>query len=129
MSVSVQAGATMTFEKFWRWLKHHVNCILRAGSSEVWLYDQEACHWHLEEDDERNPTVQLVWGKNVVGEMVLDVREVVFVQAMPDPESDQPSQFLFEVVGGEREEPQPIYHFLVAHGFEDEEGHPGQLKH
>ena len=129
MSVSVQAGATLTFDKFWRWLKQHVNCILRAGSAEVWLFDQEAYHWHLEEDPERNPTVQLVWGKNLVGEMVLDVRDVLFVQATPDAESAEPGQFLFEVVGGGSEEPEARYHFLLAHGFEEEGGHQVQLKH
>jgi hypothetical protein len=61
--------------------------------------------------------------------MVLDVREVLFVQATPDAEGGEPGQFLFEVVGGAREEPQALYNFLVAHGFEDEGGHQGQLKH
>ena len=128
MSVSVEAGATLTFDKFWRWLKQHVNCILRAGSTDVWLFDQEAYHWHLEEDADRNPTVHLVWGKNLVGEMVLDARDVLFVQATADAEGEEPGQFLFEVIGGARDEPRAVYHFLLAHGFE-EEGHPGQLKH
>jgi hypothetical protein len=40
----------------------------------------------------------------------------------PDPEGEA-GQHLFEVIGG-GDEPYPIYHFLLAHGFEDEgEGH------
>ncbi len=127
MSVSVQAGTTLPFERFWRWLKQHVNCIVRAGTGDSWLHDQEAFHWHLEEDEQRSPVVQLVWGKLLVGEMVLDVRDVLYVQAVPDPEAGEPGHFLFELVGGGGE-PYPVYHFLLAHGFE-EEGRHGGLKH
>jgi hypothetical protein len=129
MSVSVQAGTTLPFERFWRWLKQHANCILRAGTADSWLHDQEAFHWHLEEDADRNPTVQLVWGKLLVGEMVLEVREALYVQATPDAEGGEPGQFLFEVVSGSRSEPYPMYHFLLAHGLEEDGSHPGGLKH
>ncbi len=128
MSVSVETGTTLTFERFWRWLKHHPNCILRAGTVDVYLYDQEAFHWHLEEDTERNPVVQLVSGKLLVAEMVLDVRDVLYVEATPDPGGER-GQFLFELVGGSKEEPYAVYHFAVAHGFQDEERHPAGLKH
>jgi len=128
MSVTVQSGATVTFDRFWRWLKQHANCILRAGTNEVWLYDHDDLHWHLDEDPERNPTVQLVRGKEVLSEMVLDVREALFVQATRDGEEAE-GQFLFEVVGGGRDEPYAVYHFLVAHGLDDEGTHPGSLKH
>jgi len=124
MSLTVQAGATLPFERFWKWLKHHPNCILRAGTHDVWLYDQDDLHWHLEEDPDRNPSVQLVRGKQILAEIVLDVREVVFVQSTLDAEVDGERHFLFELLGGE----QALYHFLVAHGFE-EEPHQGGLKH
>ncbi|HEY7725986.1 MAG TPA: hypothetical protein VH880_11675 [Anaeromyxobacteraceae bacterium] len=127
MSVQVQAGTTLPFDRFWRWLKHHANCIVRAGTGDTWLHDQEDFHWHLEEDEQRNPSVQLVWGKLLVGEMALDVRDVLFVQATPDPEAEEPGQYLFELVGGPGE-PEVVYHFLVAHGFEEEQQH-GALKH
>ena len=99
-----------------------------AGTSDTWLLDQEAFHWHLEEDDQRNPVVQLVWGKHTVGEMVLDVRDVLFVQAQPDPDGAE-GHYLFELVGGQGE-PGAVYHFLLAHGLEGEEEpeRPG-LKH
>jgi hypothetical protein len=128
MSVRVQTGATLPFERFWRWLKQHSNCIVRAGTADAQLHDQEAFHWHLEEDSERNPLVQLIWGKLMVGEMALDVRDVLFVQATPDAEGGEPGQFLFELVGGSREEPYAVYHFLLAHGLEEEGERPG-LKH
>ncbi len=128
MSVTVQAGATLPFERFWKWLKHHPNCILRAGTSETWLYDQDDLHWHLEDGPERRASVQLIRGKQVLGEMALDVRDVAFVQATLDSEEDGERRYLFEVVGGDKAEPYAVYHFLVAHGFEDEP-HAAGLKH
>ncbi len=128
MSVTVQTGTTIPFDQFWRWLKHHANCILRAGTRDLWLYDQEAFHWHLEEDAERNPVVQVYLGKNMVAELLLEARDILFVQSTPDAEGTEPGQFLFELVGGPREEPNAVYHFQLAHGFEEEQKH-GALKH
>ncbi len=137
MTVTVETGVTLEFERFWRWLKRHANCIVRAGTVDTFLHDQEAFHWNLEEDAERNPVVQLVWGKLLVAEMVLDVRDALYVEATPDvPEEGEPpqrgeeGQFVFEVVGGSREEPYAVYHFVTAHGLDEEGVHPaGALKH
>jgi hypothetical protein len=118
MSVTVETGTTLAFDRFWRWLKRHPHCILRAGTPDAFLYDQEDLHWHLEEEEDRTPSVQLVRGKQIIGELVLEVREVLFVQAVPDPEGEA-GQFVFELVGG-GEEPYAVYHFLLAHGFEEE---------
>jgi len=134
MSVTVETGTTLSFDRFWRWLKHHANCVVRAGTVDTFLHDQEAFHWHLQEDAERNPIVQLVWGKLLVGEMVLDVRDVLYVEATPDDDGggrgEGEGEYLFELVGGSKEEPYAIYHFVLAHGFEEEGGpHPSGLKH
>jgi len=128
MSLTVQSGATLPFDRFWKWLRHHPNCILRAGTSETWFYDQDDLHWHLDEGPERHPSVQLVRGKQVIAEMSLDVRDVVFVQSTLDSEEDGERRYLFVVIGGNRAEPYAVYHFLVAPGFE-EEPHAGGLKH
>ncbi len=128
MSVTVETGTTLAFDRFWRWLRLHPNCILRAGTVDVFLHDREDFHWHLEEDAERNPVVQLLSGKQLVAEMVLDVRDVLYVEAVPDPDGEQ-GQFLFELVGGSKEEPYAVYHFAVAHGFQDEDRHASGLKH
>lgn len=126
MPVTVETGSTLTFERFWRWLKRHPNCILRAGTPDSYLYDQEDLHWHLDEDDDRVPTVQLVRGKQILGELVIELRDVLFVQVMPDPDGEA-GQFVFELVGG-GEEPYPVYHFALAHGFDEDGGHRTQLK-
>jgi hypothetical protein len=118
MSVTVETGSTLAFEKFWRWLKRHPHCILRAGTADAFLYDQDDLHWRLDEDDDRVPTVQLMRGKALLAEVALEVRDILFVQVTPDPEGEV-GQHLFEVIGGDAE-PYPVYHFLLAHGFEDE---------
>jgi hypothetical protein len=130
VSVTVQSGAAIPFEEFWVWLKQHPNCLLRAGSTDTFLYDHENFHWQFEEDADRNPNVLLVFGKTVVGELLIDTQDVLFVQAMPDKDSEQPGQFVFEVIGGSREEPFPVYHFLLTHGLEGEmTRHQPVLKH
>ncbi len=131
MSVTVETGTTLTFERFWKWLKTHASCIVRAGTVDTFLHDQDAFHWNIEEDHERNPVVQLVWAKQLVGELVLDARDVLYVEATPDEEDGRGAagQFLFDLVGGSQEEPYSVYHFVLAHGFEEEKGHPSGLKH
>jgi len=128
VSVSVEAGTALGLEQFWRWLKDHPNCILRAGTQESYLYDHEQVHWHLGEDSDRNLVIQLIWGKQVIGEMVIVPRDVLFVQAAPDAESEEPGRFIFDLVGGSKEEPYSLYHFLMAHNYEGELQH-GPLKH
>ncbi len=128
MGLTVETGTTLAFDRFWRWLKRHTNCIVRAGTADAILHDQEAFHWHLEEDADRNPLVQLVWGKLLVAELVVDVRDLLYVEATPE-EDGEPGQYRFDVMGGAREEPYAIYSFVVAHGFEEETGHPAGLKH
>jgi hypothetical protein len=127
MSVTVETGTTLAFDRFWRWLKHHANCIVRAGTVDTLLYDQDSFHWHLEEDTDRNPVVQLISGKLLVAEMILDVRDVIYVEATP--EGTEQGHFLFDLVGGAKDEPYAVYHFVVAHAFEDEARHAPGLKH
>jgi hypothetical protein len=129
MSTTVTSGSTLTFERFWRWLQAHRNCILRAGGAEGFLYDQEQFHWTLDEDADRNAVVGLHLGKSLVAELILEVRSVQFVQCLPEEGAE--GTFLFELVGGESGEAYGLFHFVVAHGFEDDEGssHRSTLKH
>ncbi len=126
MPVTVETGSTLEFDRFWRWIRRHVNCILRAGTPDSFLYDAEDLHWHLEEDEERVPTVQLLRGKQLLAELVIEPREIVFVQAVPDPDGEQ-GQTLFELFGVGGDEPYAVYHFVLAHGFDEETAHR-QLK-
>ena len=126
MALTVETGATLSFDAFWRWIRRHPNCILRAGTPDSFLYDAEDLHWHLDEDEERLPTVQLLRGKQLLGEILIERRDLLFVQALPDPDGEQ-GQFLFELVGG-GDEPHPLYHFVLAHGFDEEAAHGSPMK-
>ncbi len=127
MGLTVETGATLEFERFWRWMKRHIHCIVRAGTPDAYLYDQEDLHWHLDEDDDRTPVVQLMRGKELIAEVVLDAPDILFVQVMPDPDGEQ-GQFLFEVIGGGADNPQPVYHFVLTHGLDETTAHKASLK-
>lgn len=130
MSINVESGTTLTFEKFWLWLRAHTHCILRAGTEEVFLFDHEELHWHLEEDAKRTPIVQLIQGKKLLAEVALDIRDVLFVQATPEEGEGAQGATLFEVVVGTKEDTYTAYHFVLAHPFEEEaQGHPSSFKH
>jgi hypothetical protein len=127
VSVSAQkSGSTMTFEKFWAWLKDHANCILRAGSADAYFYDQEDFHWVLSVDAEQNAVVELLRGKRLVADLVIERQDVQFVQSSPDVE--QPEHVVFEVISNVQGEAVPIYHFLMSHGVE-EPTHKTEFKH
>lgn len=127
----MDTGDTLSIEEFWRWLVEHPNCILRVGSADVSLFDLDELHWGFEEDGDGNRIVQLLRGKSLVGELVLDVRDARYVQWMPDQESSDRGYYLFEIVAGPKEEAYAVYHFLMAHGLDHQEmSHPvNRLKH
>ena len=126
MPLTVETGSTLSFDAFWRWVRRHPNCILRAGTPDAFLYDAEDLHWHLDEDEERLPTVQLLRGKQLLGELLIERRDLLFVQALPDPDGEQ-GQYLFELMGA-GDQPQALYHFVLAHGFDEEAAHGSPLK-
>ena len=37
----------LSFDEFWEWLMGHPNCILRAGTPDTILFDDEDFYWHL----------------------------------------------------------------------------------
>ena len=119
---------TLKFEEFWRWLHEHANCILRVGTEELALFDQENLHWHLE-GDARQPTVQLIEGKRLVAELLMDVREVAFVQATPEGSEPGEQTTLFDLVVSGDDERASSYHFLMAHPLEQAPAHAPGLRH
>lgn len=127
MGVTVETGSTLEFERFWRWLKRHIHCIVRAGTPDAFLYDQEDLHWHLDEDEDRTPVVQLMRAKELVAELVIASRDLLFVQVLPDPDGEA-GQHLFEVIGGGPGDPRPVYHFVLTHGLDEGTAHHASMK-
>ncbi|MFO0595356.1 MAG: hypothetical protein U0228_08630 [Myxococcaceae bacterium] len=121
-------SAPLTFDAFWRWVQDHRNCVLRVGSSDVMLMDNELVHWDFFDEDEGRAVVQAIVGKSLVGEVVIERADVLFVQASPDLEQPGSQAWNFELIGGARGENYPLFAFLLSHGMEGPAGHQ-TLKH
>ena len=129
MSIKVERGGTMPLDVFWGFLLNHPNCILRAATPDAALYDDEDLHWHFDDEGQGQEIVQLIRGKQLIGELFIDTREIQYVQAVPDQENPDRGWYMFELVGGPKEDPMPLYHFLMSHGPDIETSHPAGLKH
>jgi hypothetical protein len=116
-----EAPFTLPFETFWAWLTSHPNCIVRAGTPETILYDDEDYYWHFAVEGGRTLLVQVLRGKRLVGELLLDQEQISYVQVLP-PERE--GEFGFELVQETETENFVAYFFVLAHGFEDQEEAP-----
>lgn len=125
---SSSTASPLSFDQFWRWLQDHRNCVLRAGSPDVMLMDAEALHWDFFDEDDGRAVAQLILGKALVGEVVVERSEVLFVQAAPDVESPGSGHWMFECYGGPKDDAYPLYVFVTSHGMEAAQGHQA-LKH
>ncbi len=127
---SSSSSAPLTFDAFWRWLSEHRNCLLRVGSPDVVLMDHELAHWDFFEEDDGRAVVQCIIGKSLVGEVLIERTEVLFVQASPDLESPNSQAWNFELIGGSKTENFPLFSFLMSHGMEGSpSGGHTMLKH
>ena len=106
----------MPFPQFWAWLEAHHNCILRAGTPDVMLFDHDDYHWHLLTEDDTLAIVQLVRGKELVGELFVMTQEISYVQV----QSSDTDEHVFECVVEGPQARETAYHFVMAHSYEDE---------
>ena len=120
------ATATLSFKVFWAWLQTHPNCILRAGTPEIVLYDDEQLHWHfaIEGDD---LLVQVIRGKSLVGEIVVVPGGITYVQGVAGEAEDE---YTFELVSETERDRIAAYHFVLSHGYDTQETvSPGRAVH
>jgi hypothetical protein len=108
---------TISFDAFWSWLLRHPNCIFRAGTPEVALFDDEDLHWHFAADGP-NFYVQLMRGKRFLGEMLIEPERISYVQVLGEEREDE---FAFELVSESENERYALYYFVLSHGYEDGE--------
>ena len=94
----------------------HPNCILRAGTSDAVLYDDEDVHWHFAAEDDHTLVAQLFRGKRLTGELFVEPETIAYVQ--PVPGEDEVS---FELIATGEGEPVAAYFFVLSHGFDEEE--------
>lgn len=108
---------TLPFETFWNWLVRHPNCILRAGTLDALLFDDEDLHWHFASD---GPAlfVQLIRGKRMMGELVIDPERVTYVQGFTE---ERENEFAFELISEGETERVAAYFFVLTHGYDETE--------
>ena len=116
--LAASVATTLTFDKFWKWLAGHANCIVRAGTPEVVLIDHDDFHWTLVSEDEHTRVVQLARAKDLVGEILVFSTDIAYVQVEP---SETEGEFLFECVVEAEKAREVAYHFVMAHEYDDGE--------
>ena len=112
---------TLPFDTFWNWLMRHPNCIVRAGTTDAVLFDDEDLHWHFAADS-AGLFVQLIRGKRLMGELAVDPERVTYVQGFAE---EREGEFPFELISEGETERIAAYFFVLSHGFEEEELQPG----
>ncbi|MGQ9834641.1 MAG: hypothetical protein ACUVRQ_01455 [Thermoanaerobaculaceae bacterium] len=104
-----------SFEVFWKWLVNHPNCVLRAGTPEVMVFDDEDFHWHFAQSEEEGAyVVQVVRGKRPVAELWVEAEEVSYVQQTAGETQDE---FVFELISETDKDRFALYFFVLSHGF------------
>lgn len=117
--------AVLSFDQFWQWLQGHVNCIISAGTPDSVVYDHEDFHWHLGREGQEGRDdflVQVIRGKNLIGEVLIPAGVVTYVQGEPRGEEE----YIFDCYVESPEGPLATYYFTLSHGPEEEEEAPKQ---
>lgn len=127
MAAATETGP-LTFERFWKWVSEHPNCVLRAGAGGGTLFDADDLHWDFfDEEDGATAIVQLLKGKGLVGELFIEKGTIVMVQGSLDVEGAQQGYWMFECLAGSAKV--PVAHFLMSHGMEGAPSGHSSLKH
>ena len=120
------ATATLSFDTFWHWVQAHPNCIIRAGTPEVVLYDDDDLHWHFSAEGTDTLLVQLQRGKKLVGEILVVPGDVAYVQGVASEEDE----YVFELISETQSDRVAAYHFVLSHGYDAQERlTPGRAVH
>lgn len=106
---------TLSFDEFWDWIVRHPNCILRAGTQDAVLYDDEDYHWHFAVEGPDTPLVQLIRGKRLLGELLIARDRIAFVQGVP---GDVDGEHVFDLIVETETERLTAYFFVVSHAYE-----------
>jgi hypothetical protein len=111
------AATTLSFDAFWGWLQAHPNCIIRAGTPEAVLYDEENLHWHFTVEGNDTQVVQLVRGKSLVGELLVAPADIAYVQGVAGEEEE----FVFELISESETDRVAAYHFVLSHAYDGQQ--------
>lgn len=117
----MEPQVTLPFATFWQWLMIHPNCILRAGTGEAVIYDDEDLHWHFVSFQGGTLGVQVLRGKRMVGELFVDPEQITYVQGVL---GEVEEEHIFDLISETETDRFARYFFIMAHGYEDEEPVP-----
>ena len=106
---------TMSVDSFWEWVAAHPNCILRAGTREAAIFDDDDLHWHLTREGTETLLVQLIRGKRLTGELLIPREQIAYVQGGV---GDQQGEFIFELMPEGDSVAAPLFFFVLTHGYE-----------
>ena len=113
----MEEPTTLSFEPFWSWLASHPNCILRAGTPEAVLYDDDDLHWHFGSEGESTVVVQVLRGKRLVGEILVEPEQVTYVQGVAGEEE---GEYVFELIAESETDQVASWFFVLSHGYQSE---------
>jgi len=108
------AGTTLAFDTFWNWLQMHPNCIVRAGTPEAVVYDDEDLHWHFTAEGTDTLVVQALRGKQLVAELLVTPADVAYVQGVAGEEDE----YLFELITETETDRVASCYFVLSHSYE-----------
>lgn len=123
--MSTAEPTTLPFDAFWSWLTQHPNCILRAGTPEAVLYDDEDLHWVFA-SEAHYLVVQVLRGKRLMGELLVEPELVTYVEATL---GDQEGEYVFEMIAESENDRVVPYFFVLLHGYDAEEEAPHARVH
>ncbi len=110
--------STVSFENFWAWLVQHPNCLMRAGTADAMLYDDEDYHWYVGQDGGAF-VAQVIRGKRLVGDMLIDPARVAYVSVVGEARE---GEHHFELISETETDRFAAYTFVLTHGMtEDDE--------
>ena len=112
--------STLSFDDFWAWLQLHPNCIVRVATPEAVLYDDADLHWYAGEDS-GDLVLQLIRGKRLVGELLIDPERVTYVQVVGE---EREGEFSFEAISETPSLRLAAYTFVMTHALEEESQEP-----
>lgn len=106
---------TLSFQEFWDWVIRHPNCILRAGTQDTVVYDDEDYHWHFAIEAPDTPLVQVIRGKRLVAEILIARDRIAYVQGAT---GDLEGEHLFDLVIDDEAGRVTAYFFVLSHAYE-----------
>jgi hypothetical protein len=114
----MDAPFTVTFDTFWSWIRVHPDCILRAGTPEAVLFDDDDVHWDFLVEESGAKVIQVLRGKRLVGELLIDPEQVAYVEAVPSERADE---HVFELISETEQDRFASWFFVMIHGWQDDD--------